>query len=101
MVRVNTEKQETQRQHDALDPLCVKVFVEKVSGKLAVNQHPGPKEAASHLRDGDRLTIQEVDRLGRNLLDGIATGEHTERNFVLDMPLALTEDGSAAPVGDI
>ena len=57
------------------------------------------------------LTVQEVDRLGRNLLeglivlndlfeqgravkvlDGIAAGEHTERSFVLDMALALAED---------
>jgi DNA invertase Pin-like site-specific DNA recombinase len=57
------------------------------------------------------LTVQEVDRLGRNLLeglivlnelfqrgvavkvlDGIAAGEHTERSLVLDLALALAED---------
>lgn len=111
LVRVSTEKQETQRQHDALDPICVKVFEEKVSGKLAVDQRPGLQEALSHLREGDMLAVQEVDRLGRNLLEGlvvlneifeqgkavkvlegIAAGEHTERSFVLDMALALAED---------
>ena len=30
LVRVSTSKQETARQHDALDGLCVKVFEEKV-----------------------------------------------------------------------
>ncbi|WP_276615364.1 hypothetical protein [Nonomuraea basaltis] len=24
-----------------------------------------------HIRDGDLLTVQEVDRLGRNLLEGL------------------------------
>ncbi len=36
LVRVSSSKQETQRKHDDLDPICVKVFEEKVSGKLKV-----------------------------------------------------------------
>ncbi|MGP5253779.1 recombinase family protein [Brachybacterium alimentarium] len=111
LVRVSTKKQETERQHDALDPICVKVFEEKVSGKLAVDHRPGLQEALDYMRDGDMLTVQEVDRLGRNLLEGlivlndlfergiavkvlegVAAGEHTERSFVLDMALALAED---------
>ena len=63
------------------------------------------------MRSGDMLTVQEVDRLGRNLLegllvlndlfsrgiavkvlDGIAAGEHTERSLILDLALALAED---------
>lgn len=36
MVRVSTDKQETKPQRDALDPMCVKVFEEKVSGTLSV-----------------------------------------------------------------
>lgn len=111
LVRVSTTKQDTARQHDALDPICVKVFEEKVSGKLAVDQRLGLTEALDYMRDGDMLTVQEVDRLGRNLLeglivltdlfergiavkvlDGIATGEHTERSLILDLALALAED---------
>jgi DNA invertase Pin-like site-specific DNA recombinase len=67
--------------------------------------------ALDYLRPDDMLAVQEVDRLGRNLveglvvlndlfergiavkvLEGIAAGEHTERSFVLDMALALAED---------
>lgn len=111
LVRVSTKKQETSRQHDALDPICVKVFEEKVSGKLAVDSRPGLREAIEYMRDGDMLTVQEVDRLGRNLLEGlivltdlfergiavkvlegIAAGEHTERSLILDLALALAED---------
>ncbi|MER6825121.1 hypothetical protein ABT352_03945 [Streptosporangium sp. NPDC000563] len=33
LVRVSTDKQKTQRQHDAIDPIYLKVFEEKASGK--------------------------------------------------------------------
>lgn len=111
LARVSTTKQETARQHDALDPICVKVFEEKISGKLAIADRPGLREALDYLRDGDMLAVQEVDRLGRNLLEGlvvltelfergiavkvlegIAAGEHTERSLILDLALALAED---------
>lgn len=111
LVRVSTSKQETARQHDALDGLCVKVFEEKISGTLAVDARPALTAAIDYMRPGDMLTVQEVDRLGRNLLegllvlndlfsrgiavkvlDGIAAGEHTERNLILDLALALAED---------
>ena len=111
LVRVSTSKQETARQHDALDGLCVKVFEEKISGSLAVDARPTLAAAIDYLRPGDMLTVQEVDRLGGNLLeglvvlndlfsrgiavkvlDGIAAGEHTDRTLILDLALALAED---------
>lgn len=111
LVRVSTDKQNTQRQHDALDPICLKVFEEKISGKLAVDDRPALKAAIEYIRTGDMLCVQEVDRLGRNLLEGlivlndlfergvavkvlegIAAGEHAERTFILDLALALAED---------
>lgn len=111
LVRVSTKKQETQRQHDDLDPICVKVFEEQVSGKLAVADRPGLRAALDYLRPEDMLTVQEADRLGRNLLEGlivlndlfeqgiavkilhgIAAGEHRERSLILDLALALAED---------
>ncbi|WP_240778065.1 recombinase family protein [Nonomuraea basaltis] len=111
LVRVSTDKQNTQRQHDALDPICWKVFEEKSSGKLITDDRPALLNALAYIRDGDLLTVQEVDRLGRNLLEGlivlndlfqrgvgvkvlegIAAGEHTERSLILDLALALAED---------
>lgn len=111
LVRVSTKAQEVARQHDALDPICVKVFEEKVSGKLGVADRPGLQDALGYIRPGDMLTVLEVDRLGRNLLEGlvvlndlfqrgiavkvlegIAAGEHTERSLLLDLALALAED---------
>ncbi|MEU6040509.1 recombinase family protein [Actinomadura sp. NPDC047616] len=86
--------------------MCLKVFEEKTSGKLATQKRPALLEALSHPRR-DMLTVQEVDRLDRDLLEwlialndlfqggiavkvleGIAAGEHTERSLVL----ALAED---------
>lgn len=111
LVRVSTQKQEVQRQHDALDSICVKVFEEKVSGSLKVEQRPGLRAALDYLRDDDVLVVLEVDRLGRNLpeglmvlqelfergvvvkvLEGVAAGEHAERSLVLDLALTLAED---------
>jgi DNA invertase Pin-like site-specific DNA recombinase len=112
LVRVSTSRQAIARQHDDLDPICVKVFKEKISGKLKVADRPGLQAALDYLRPGDNmLTVQEADRLGRNLLEGlvvlndlfqqgiqvkilhgIAAGEHTERSLILDLALALAED---------
>jgi DNA invertase Pin-like site-specific DNA recombinase len=111
LVRVSTDKQKIQRQHNALGPICLKVFEEKISGKLSTQDRPALLDALSYIRDGDMLTVQEVDRLGRNLLEGlivlndlfqrgvavkvlegIAVGEHTERSLILDLALALSED---------
>ena len=111
LVRVSRKGQDTARQHDALDPICVKVFEENVSGSLNAENRPGLSSAIDYMREGDMLAVQEVDRLGRNLIEGqivlsdlfergvavkviegIAKGEHTGRSFVLDMAMALAED---------
>jgi DNA invertase Pin-like site-specific DNA recombinase len=111
LVRVSTDKQNTQRQHDALAPICLKIFEEKISGKLQAEDRPALSAAIEYMREDDMLCVQEVDRLGRNLLDGlivlndlfergiavkvlagIAAGEHRERSLILDLALALAED---------
>lgn len=110
-IRVSTSEQETQRQRDALEPICVRTFEEKISGTRKATDRPGLSRALDYLREGDMLTVQEVDRLGRSLLDGlivltelfergvavkvlegIAAGEHRERSLILDLALALAED---------
>ncbi|MDR3082769.1 MAG: recombinase family protein [Streptomyces sp.] len=119
LVRVSTDKQETARQHDALVPICVEVFEEKISGKLKAADRPGLTAALNSLTlarkvdpDGDHmLCVLDVSRLGRNLLEGllvlsdlfeagtavkvmegIAAGDHRERSFVLDLALAIAEE---------
>ncbi|MEU7632108.1 recombinase family protein [Nocardia sp. NPDC049220] len=111
LVRVSTSKQETRRQHNDLDPICVKVFEEKISGNLELIDRPVAQTALDYRRPADLLTVQEADRLGRNLLEGlivlndlfqqnfslkilpgIAAGEHPERSPILDLALTLAED---------
>jgi DNA invertase Pin-like site-specific DNA recombinase len=111
LVRVSTDKQNVDRQHDALAPICVKVFEEKVSGKLAVEDRPGLSAALDYLRDGDMLCVQEVDRLGRDtltglmtlaelfqrniavkVLEGVGAGEHKEMNLLLELALVLASE---------
>ena len=111
LVRVSTDKQNTARQRDALEPICWKVLEERASGKLAAKDRPVLLEAISLIPPGGMLTVHEVDRLGRNLLEGlivlndlfqrgisvkiltgIAAGEHAQRSFILDIALALSED---------
>jgi len=111
LVRVSTNSQETRRQHDALGPICVKVFEEKISGTVKVSARPGLQAALDYLRPGDMLTVHEANRLGRNLVEGlivlndlferniavkilhgIAAGEHTKRSLIIDLALALAED---------
>jgi DNA invertase Pin-like site-specific DNA recombinase len=79
--------------------------------KWKVDERPGLQAALDYMRPGDMLTVQEADRLGRNLLEGlivlndlfqrgiavkvlegIAAREHTERSLILDLALALAED---------
>ncbi|MFF0531137.1 hypothetical protein ACFYT3_22455 [Nocardia amikacinitolerans] len=50
LVRVSTSKLETQRQHDDLDPICVRVFEEKLSGSLTVAQRPSMRAALDYIR---------------------------------------------------
>lgn len=52
LVWVSTDKQKTQRQHDALGPICWKVFEEKTSGKLATADRPDLLAALSYIREG-------------------------------------------------
>ncbi|MEV4374742.1 recombinase family protein [Nonomuraea sp. NPDC049637] len=111
LVQVSSDRQNTIRQHEALDPVCRRIVEEPTSGKLAIDDRPELLAALSHLRDGDLLDAQEVDRLGRNLLEGlivlselfqrgvgvkvvegVAAGEHTERSLLLDLALALAQD---------
>ncbi|MET9319205.1 recombinase family protein [Streptomyces sp. NPDC003038] len=82
-----------------------------MSGKPLTEERPGLLAAIEYVREGDMLCVQEVDRLGRNLLEGlivlndlfergiavkvlegIAAGEHKERSLILDLALALAED---------
>ncbi|WP_330316263.1 recombinase family protein [Streptomyces platensis] len=80
-VRVSTDKQKTQHQHDALDAICLKVFEEKISGKLAVDDRPGLTAALALAEDRRRDIVKKT----KNGLDSArARGRVGGRRPVVD-----------------
>ncbi|TGB13822.1 recombinase family protein [Streptomyces sp. MZ04] len=75
--RVSTDEQNTLRQRIDLEAVgCIRIFEEKISGKISHEKRPELAKALDWMRHGDMLCVQEVDRLGRNLLDGLLLMGH-------------------------
>jgi DNA invertase Pin-like site-specific DNA recombinase len=65
--RVSTRDQHPEAQQDALTATgCERVFIDKVSGKLA-RRPELDKALLSVNREGDQLVVTKLDRLGRSL----------------------------------
>lgn len=74
-LRVSTDHQSLDQQHDALAAANIapdRVFADKVSGKAGADR-PGLAEALGWLREGDRLVVAALDRLGRSVAEVTAT----------------------------
>jgi DNA invertase Pin-like site-specific DNA recombinase len=117
--RVSTDKQATDRQRDALAAAgCVQIYEETISGKVGHADRPQLAASLDHVRKLSavpgaeiRLCVQEIDRLGRDMLDGlimmndlfqqgitievlagVGAGTYRERSVVLDIAMALAEE---------
>src|SRR5262245_7917433 len=92
-VRVSSVDQNEARQLDgiALD----KTFTDKCSGKDT--NRPALQQALGYLRDGDKLLVHSMDRLGRNTEDLLRiVRELTERGVTVEfVQNRLTFNGSA------
>lgn len=78
--RVSTDEQELRLQVDALRRYGIpedRIFTEKVSGKSLNNRLL--KKLLKHLREGDRIVVWKLDRLGRSVKDMVHTVERIER----------------------
>lgn len=65
-VRVSTEQQSLDQQHDALTRAGVgRIFEDKMSGARA--DRPGLRELLAYVREGDTVVVIALDRLGRTL----------------------------------
>lgn len=70
--RVSTHDQNLDLQKDALiKEGCTKIFTDTISGSKA--DRPGLTAALEYLREGDRLVVWKLDRLGRSLQHLIET----------------------------
>lgn len=62
--RVSSMEQNLDRQVEALEKTCSKIFSDKLSGKN-INR-PALLEMLDYIREGDIVVVTELERLGRN-----------------------------------
>ena len=80
LCRVSTQAQDYERQINELTEFCsrmdwqvVKVFANKVSGKLSIEERPEIQEMISFVKEKeiDKVCCLEISRLGRNTLEAL------------------------------
>lgn len=84
--RVSTTRQNLDRQLDAIAGVGVdpdRIYVDKVTGRTM--DRPEWRRLDAHLKEGDRLVVDNLDRLGRSALEVINTVNHLtkERKVVV------------------
>lgn len=95
--RVSTSDQDASAQADALVAAgCSRVYLDKISG--AVASRPQLDLALEALREGDRLVITKLDRLGRSLSNLIELSGLLDRRGVQLIVLSQQIDTST-PAG--
>ena len=80
LCRVSGQTQDYQRQINELTEFCTrmdwqicKVFANKVSGKLSIEQRPEIQELIAYVKENeiDKVCCLEISRLGRNTLEAL------------------------------
>ena len=80
LCRVSTEMQSYERQVNELTDFCnrmewqvVKVFSNKISGKLSIEERPEIQELIAFVKENeiDKVCCLEISRLGRNTLEAL------------------------------
>lgn len=80
LCRVSTQAQDYERQINELTEFCnrmdwqvVKVFANKISGKLSMEERPEIQEMISFVKENeiDKVCCLEISRLGRNTLEAL------------------------------
>ncbi|OII67703.1 recombinase family protein [Streptomyces sp. CC77] len=98
-LRVSTDSQDAQLQHDALTEAgCTKFFTDKASGKNT--DRPELAKALDYLREGDTLVAWKLDRLGRSTKDVLTIAEDLYARGVSLRILTGTLAGSYSPSGE-
>jgi DNA invertase Pin-like site-specific DNA recombinase len=96
-MRVSRSKQRTARQEDALAAAkCWKIYCDKISGKKW--KRVGLEAALSATRQGDKLVVDAIDRLGRSALEILTVIAQLHRRGASLLSLSqgcdsLTENG--------
>ncbi|MBS9535108.1 recombinase family protein [Mycobacterium sp. M1] len=97
-VRVSTGHQTLDQQHDALTAAGIdptRTFTDTASGKAGTDR-PGLAEALDWLREGDRLVVVALDRLGRSVAEVTATVAELTKRGITVVALREAVDTSTA-----
>lgn len=115
LARVSTDKQEYQRQINELSDYCnkvgwevVKVFANKVSGALKIEEREEIKELITFVKENKikRVVCLEISRVGRNTLEALKViqflTDHKVSLYVKNYNLeTLDEKGRINPVANL
>ena len=113
--RTSTQAQDFQRQINELTDFCnrmdwqvVKVFANKISGKLPIEERPEIQEMLAYVKENkiDKVCCLEISRLGRNTLEALKViqllNEHKVSLFIKNYNLeTLDEKGNVNPVASL
>ena len=114
LCRVSTQSQDYERQINELTDFCrrmdwqvVKVFANKVSGKLSIDERPEIQELISFVKENeiDKVCCLEISRLGRNTLEALKViqllNEQGVSLYIKNYNLETLKDGKVNPVASL
>jgi DNA invertase Pin-like site-specific DNA recombinase len=96
-LRVSTEEQNTDRQIDALKPLCDNVFIEKISATAP--KRPVFDQVMSLLKTGDTFVVWDLDRAFRSTVDAILQEKHLRENGI-EFEIISLNVNTSEPAGE-
>ena len=115
LCRVSTQAQDYERQINELTDFCgkmdwqvVRVFANKVSGKLSLDEREEIRELIAFVKENeiDKVCCLEISRLGRNTLEALKViqllNEHKVSLFIKNYNLeTLDEKGDVNPIASL
>lgn len=114
LCRVSTQAQDYERQINELTDFCrrmdwqvVKVFANKVSGKLSIDERPEIQELISFVKENeiDKVCCLEISRLGRNTLEALKViqllNEQKVSLYIKNYNLETLKEGKVNPVASL
>lgn len=114
LCRVSTQTQDYERQVNELTEFCsrmewqvAKVFANKISGKLAIEERSEIQEMIAFVKGNkiDKVCCLEISRLGRNTLEALKViqllNEQGVSLYIKNYNLETLKDGTVNPVASL
>lgn len=110
LVRRTGDAREAEEQHEALDPICSRVFEEAATRRRVIENRPELLAVLNDMRSEDQIVVTKVRYLAQSMADGLevvvdlvdrgvavrvlggaAAGDHSEPSFFLDQCREIAE----------